>query len=75
MCVAIPGRVVELEGEKAKVDVLHNICEANIKLVRPQIGDYVLIHAGFALEIIKKDAAEELLEIFTELAEAENEDA
>jgi hydrogenase expression/formation protein HypC len=73
MCVAVPGKIVEINGDTAKVDIMNNICEVNIKLVDAKIGDYILIHAGFALEVMKKDMAEELLSIFEELEEAENE--
>ncbi len=74
MCVAVPGKIVEINGDTAKVDIMNNICEANIKLVNANIGDYILIHAGFALEVMKKDMAEELLSIFEELEEDGNED-
>lgn len=75
MCVAVPGKIVEINGDIAKVNVLNNICEANVKLVEASVGDYILIHAGFALEVMKKDMAEELIGIFEELEEDQNEDA
>lgn len=74
MCVAVPGKIIEINDDIAKVDIMNNICEANVKLVDAKIGDYVLIHAGFALEVMKKDMAEELLNIFEELEEDGNED-
>ncbi len=73
MCVAVPGKIIEINGDTAKVDIMNNICEANIKLVDANIGDYILIHAGFALEVMKKDMAEEVLGIFEELEEDGNE--
>ncbi|WMJ86104.1 HypC/HybG/HupF family hydrogenase formation chaperone [Anaerocolumna sp. MB42-C2] len=73
MCVAVPGKIIEIFGDIAKVDIKSNVCEANIKLVDAKIGDYILIHAGFALEVLKKDAAEELISIFEELEEEEYE--
>jgi hydrogenase expression/formation protein HypC len=75
MCVAVPGKIVEINGDMAKVDIMNNICEANIKLVSPSIGDYVLIHAGCALEVLKKDLAEEMLELFGLIEEDANEDS
>lgn len=75
MCVAVPGKIIEINGDIAKVDVLNNICEANVKLVEANVGDYILIHAGFALQVMKKDMAEELIGIFEELEEDQNEDA
>lgn len=73
MCVAVPGKIIEISGDMAKVDIRNNICEVNIKLVSANIGDYVLIHAGCALEVLKKDMAEEILSIFDELEEDLNE--
>ena len=69
MCVAVPGKIVEINGNTAKVDILNNITEADIRLVSAKPGDYVLIHAGCALEVMKQDAAEELLAVFQELGE------
>lgn len=69
MCVAVPGKVVEINGDFAKINIMNNITEANIKLVDVKLGDYVLVHAGCVLEVMKKDAAEELLEIFEALGE------
>lgn len=75
MCVAVPGKIVQINGTLAKVDVMNNLCDVNIQLVTPQIGDYVLIHAGYALEVLKMDYAKELISIFQELEEAMDEDS
>lgn len=69
MCVAVPGKVIEINGNRAKVDIMNNICEANIQLVNVNIGDYVLIHAGCVIDVLEKDMAEEILGIFEELEE------
>lgn len=69
MCVAVPGKIVEINGDMAKVNIMNNITWANIKLVSAKVGDYVLIHAGCVMEVMKKDAAEEILEVFAELEE------
>jgi hydrogenase expression/formation protein HypC len=74
MCVAVPGKIIEINGDLAKVDIMNNITQANIALVSAKIGDYVLIHAGCVLEVLKKDAAEEILDIFRELQEGADED-
>ena len=75
MCVAVPGKIIEINGDTAKVDIMHNITEVNIKLISPVVGDYVLIHAGCVLEVLKKDKAEEILWLFNEIEEAANEDS
>lgn len=74
MCVAVPGKLIELNGTMAKVDVRNNICDVNIQLVDAKLGDYVLIHAGLAIEVLKQDAAEEILSIFDELLEETEDD-
>ncbi len=75
MCVAVPGKIIEIDGDFAKVDIMNNITNANIRLVDARIGDYVLIHAGCVIEVLRKDMAEEMLSIFLELEEiARNDD-
>ena len=51
MCVAIPGRVAEINGSTAKVDFNGNLVNVNIGLVEPKIDQYVLVHAGCAIEV------------------------
>lgn len=67
MCVAVPGKIIEINGDMAKVNIMNNITEVNIRLVSAKLGDYVLIHAGCVLEVLKKDVAEEILWMFQEL--------
>lgn len=74
MCVAVPGKIIEISGDFAKVNIMDNITQVNIKLVSAKIGDYVLIHAGCVIEVLKKDVAEEILSIFAELQEVADED-
>ena len=51
MCLAIPGKVLKKEGEIANVDFGEGtIREVNISLVNVEIGEYVIVHAGFAIE-------------------------
>ncbi|NBJ16392.1 MAG: HypC/HybG/HupF family hydrogenase formation chaperone [Dehalobacter sp. 4CP] len=67
MCVAVPGKVVEVTDFTGKVDFQGNIIDVNMALVDAQAGDYVLVHAGCAIEVIQKDTADEILELFAEL--------
>lgn len=69
MCVAIPGRVMEIRGDYASVNVMDNITDVNIRLVDVEIGDYVLIHAGCAIEVISGETAYEVLQLFSKLEE------
>ncbi|HBG12216.1 MULTISPECIES: HypC/HybG/HupF family hydrogenase formation chaperone [Clostridia] len=69
MCVAVPGKIIQIKGDYAKVNIMDNITDANIKLVDAKIGDYVLIHAGCVIDVLKEDLAEEILSIFSQLQE------
>ena len=66
MCLAIPGKVIEIHGPHAKVDYGGVVREANISLVPAKVGDYVVVHAGFAIEIMRKEDAEKALELWDE---------
>lgn len=69
MCLGVPGRVEELlEDGRARVDVSGNSMEVSVKLTpEVKVGQYVLIHAGFAMEIVDEAWARETLCILEEL--------
>lgn len=70
MCVAMPGKVLKLEGTVATVDFSGNIVRAEAGLVRVKPGDYVLVHAGMILQVLSqtdRDAIVELLEEMEQL--------
>ena len=69
MCVAIPGRVAEINGSTAKVDFNGNLVNVNIGLVEPKIDQYVLVHAGCAIEVMEKEQAQEIIDLFADLEE------
>lgn len=75
MCVAVPGKVMNIHGDYARVNVMDNLTDVNIRLVEPKVGDYVLIHAGCAIEVLKEDAAKEILDMFAELEEVSGHEA
>ncbi|MGE5372383.1 MAG: HypC/HybG/HupF family hydrogenase formation chaperone [Solirubrobacterales bacterium] len=71
MCLGVPARVVELlPKEMARVDVMGNETTISIRLT-PEVntGEFVLVHAGFAMEIIDEDFALETVQILEELEE------
>ena len=54
MCLAIPGEVVEiLDDKRAMLDYGGTRREVDITFVRPEIGEWVVVHAGFALQILE----------------------
>jgi hydrogenase expression/formation protein HypC len=67
MCVAYPGKVVDIDGRMAKVDFAGNIVDVNIGVVDTRLGDYVLVHAGCAIESMPEPTAMEILEIFKDM--------
>ncbi len=77
MCLAIPGQIVEMGGQEAHlatVDVSGVRRRVNVELLRDdglELGDWVLIHVGFAMSKISADEAEEQIRLLTMLGEAE----
>ena len=70
MCLAIPARVVEVEGSVAKVDFGEGVLrEVNISLVEAKAGDYVLVHAGYAIQVLSEEEAMETLKLWNEILE------
>ncbi len=70
MCLAIPAKVLEVNGDVAKVDFGQGVArEVNVMLVDARVGEYVLVHAGYAIETLDQKAAEESLKMWRELLE------
>ena len=70
MCLAVPGKVISIEGDHGQVDILGVRHEAELSLLEDvKVGDYVLLHAGFAIEVLDEDSANETLELFQEMME------
>jgi hydrogenase expression/formation protein HypC len=77
MCLAIPGKIIEIidvENQIAKVEVGGVKRSVNIGMLDDtQVGDYVLIHVGFAMSKIDEKEAEETLRLLMELGSYEEE--
>ena len=70
MCLAIPAKVLEVKGDIAKVDFGEGVArEVNVMLVDAIVGEYVLVHAGYAIEKLDQKAAEESLNTWREILE------
>jgi len=68
MCLAIPAKVVELKGDIAKVDFgAGTMRDVNISLVEANVGEYVIVHAGYAIQVLDEKVAEETLQLWNEL--------
>ncbi len=67
MCLAIPGEVVEiLDDKRAMVDYGGTRREVDITFVRAEVGEWVIVHAGFALQILDEEEARETLALWDE---------
>lgn len=70
MCLSIPGKIVSISSEMAKVSVGGSLIDVNIQLIEnPAVDDYVLVHSGFAIQKIDEQEAKETLQMFKELDE------
>ena len=69
MCLAIPAKVLEINDDIAKVDFGGVTREVDISLVDAKIDDYVIVHAGFAIEILEEEDAKYTLDLFQQILE------
>jgi hydrogenase expression/formation protein HypC len=68
MCLAIPAEVLEIKGNTAKVDFGEGVLrDVNVMLVDAKVGEYVLVHAGYAIQVVDRKAAEETLRMWEEI--------
>jgi hydrogenase expression/formation protein HypC len=71
MCLAIPGKIVEIQGETAKIDYGGVFRTANLRLCeKAGLGDIALVHAGFVIQILDPAAGEELEKLVHETLKA-----
>ncbi len=72
MCLAIPARIISVDGDKAEVDIGGIRREASLALVSGiKVGDYVLVHTGYAIAKIAEDEAASILEALSEVVIAD----
>jgi hydrogenase expression/formation protein HypC len=71
MCLAVPGKVIEIKDSIGIVDFNGVKREVRLDLVDVKIGDYVIVHTGFAIEKMDENDALESLEIWKELLKTE----
>lgn len=70
MCLGIPGKILKINGPTATVDVAGTRKDASIELMRDaSVGDYVIIHAGFAIEKVDEEKARETLALIDAMVE------
>lgn len=70
MCLAIPARVITVQKDKARVDFGEGVLrEVNVTLVKAKVGDYVLVHAGYAIQVLDEKEAQETLDLWNQILE------
>jgi hydrogenase expression/formation protein HypC len=74
MCLSIPARIISINGNMADVSVGGTIFEAGLHMIEnARVGDFILLHAGFAIQIIGEKEAEETLKLFEDINDSLNE--
>ncbi|MBW3012422.1 HypC/HybG/HupF family hydrogenase formation chaperone [Candidatus Woesearchaeota archaeon] len=68
MCMAIPGRVIQLKGNIAKVDFNGEVRDANAEMVRVRTGDFVLVSQGMVIEKLDRQEALARLKVLQDAA-------
>ena len=67
MCLAVPGKIVSIKDDTAEVDFGGVVRKANITMVETKVGDWVVVHAGFAIEIMDEEEAHRTLDLWNEV--------
>ncbi|MDF2635754.1 MAG: hydrogenase assembly chaperone hypC/hupF [Pelosinus sp.] len=68
MCLAVPGKILDRQDMLATIEVGGVTRKVSVMLLpEVQVGDFVLIHAGFAVQVIDEEEAEKTLALFKEL--------
>lgn len=74
MCLAIPARVVRVDGDKAQVDFGEGVLrEVNVTLVDTKVDSYVLVHAGYAIQVMDEKDALETISLWNEILASQKE--
>jgi hydrogenase expression/formation protein HypC len=73
MCLSIPARIVSVNGSMAEVSAGGTIFKAGLQMIEnAQVGDYILLHAGFAIQKISESEAAETLKLLKEMKDSLN---
>ncbi|MBN8215253.1 MAG: HypC/HybG/HupF family hydrogenase formation chaperone [Spirochaetes bacterium] len=74
MCLAVPAKILERNGDEALIDMHGNRMKVSVQITpEAKVGDWLLVHAGFAIQILDEKEAEETWAILADLQEASEE--
>jgi len=74
MCLAIPARIIELDGDVAVVDAMGNRFKAKTTLLpEAKIGNLVLVHAGFAISLVDEEEAKKTWDVIEQINKLQDE--
>ena len=75
MCVAVPALVKSIEGSLARVEIGGIVRQVSIRLTpKARVGDYVIVHTGYAINVLDQAEGEETLRLFEEIARTADEE-
>lgn len=76
MCLGIPSKIIKIDNSRATIDVYGAQRDISLLLLEEpvEIGDYVLVHAGFAIQKLQEQDAKETLALFDQYLEVINEE-
>ncbi|HOB84095.1 MAG TPA: HypC/HybG/HupF family hydrogenase formation chaperone [Bacteroidales bacterium] len=73
MCLSIPARIISIDGSMAEVSAGGTVFKAGLQMVEDvTVGDYILLHAGFAIQKISEEEASETMKLLKEMEDAIN---
>jgi len=73
MCLSLPAQIIKIEGQMAEVSIGGAIFQAGLHMVENvNVGDYILLHAGFAIQKISEKEALETINLLKEMYDSDN---
>lgn len=71
MCLAVPGKIVGIDGVMGEVDFGGVTRKANLSMVDAKVGDWAVVHAGFAIQLMDEEDAQETLRLWNEVLDSD----
>ena len=71
MCLAIPGKIVNIDGNMGDIDFGGVTRKANLSMVDAGVGEWAVVHAGFAIQIMDEEDAQETIRLWNEVLDSE----